>query len=162
RYLMVSKRWLADFRVQGADLIGKSHYDVFPEIPEHWKEVHRRCLQGAVERCEEEGFVRNDGAGDWTRWEVRPWYRNNGQIGGSVIYVENITQRKRDEAALLESELRLRRALKIGGMGYIDWDVQSNQISWSPETYQLFGYDPDHFSPGPGAMLAMVFPEERP
>src|SRR5215471_14453453 len=62
RYLLVSVRWLDDFRLSERDIIGKCHYDVFPEIPERWRQVHRRCLQGAVERCEEDRFLRADGS----------------------------------------------------------------------------------------------------
>src|SRR5262249_49268256 len=58
--------------------------------------------------------------------------------------------------------LRLRKALKVGGMGYLDWDLQTNQIAWSPETYRMFGYDPDgDFSPTLDSTVGMVPPEER-
>jgi two-component system CheB/CheR fusion protein len=108
RYLLVSRRWLDDFRLNEPDIIGKSHYEVFPEIPERWKEVHRRCLAGAVERCEEDPFPRLDGTIDWTRWQVNPWYEDGGEIGGIVIYEELITDRKRAEMALRESESRFK------------------------------------------------------
>src|ERR1051325_10014708 len=46
RYLQVSDRFLTDYDREGQDLIGKSHYDVFSNIPDRWKEVHRRILAG--------------------------------------------------------------------------------------------------------------------
>jgi len=42
RYLQVSDRFLTDYDLEGQDLIGKSHYDMFPHLPERWKEAHRR------------------------------------------------------------------------------------------------------------------------
>src|SRR5262245_28881363 len=110
RYVLVSERWLDDFRLTERDIIGRCHYEVFPDIPERWKEVHRRCLRGAVERCEEDCFFRADGSVDWTRWEVRPWYDDKGEVGGIVIYAENITTRKSAEMALKESNARLAEA----------------------------------------------------
>jgi PAS domain-containing protein len=41
---------------------------------------------------------------DCVRWEVRPWYTNTDEIGGIIIFSEIITDRKRQEAALLQSE----------------------------------------------------------
>ena len=40
RYLLVSHRWLSNYRLGAQDLMGRSHYEVFPELPERWKEVH--------------------------------------------------------------------------------------------------------------------------
>ncbi len=73
-YLAASYRWLQDYQLNGdiGDLIGRSHYDIFPEIPDRWKAVHRRCLASATETSEDDRFERRDGAIEWLRWEVRP------------------------------------------------------------------------------------------
>lgn len=85
RYLEVSHRWLIDFHLPHRDLTGLSHYEVFPEVPHRWKEIHRRCLAGAVESCEEDSFPRQDGSTDWVRWEIRPWRKIDDSIGGIII-----------------------------------------------------------------------------
>jgi len=100
KYLVASRRWLEDFGLGGQSVIGRSHYEVFPEIPPRWLKIHRRCLAGAVEKCDEELFTRADGTADWIRWEVRPWRRADGAVGGLIIFSENITSRKRAEAEI--------------------------------------------------------------
>ena len=106
RYLAASRRWLEDYRLDGA-IIGRCHYDVFPEIPESWRLVHRRALDGEVIRQEEERFARQDGSVQWLCWEVRPWHGRDGAIGGIVIFTEDITARKLME----EDRHRLAEAL---------------------------------------------------
>ena len=108
KYLVVSHRWMEDYRLQDQSIIGRSHYEVFPEVPQRWIEIHRRCLAGAVEKCDEDTFPRSDGTTDWIRWEIQPWRQADGSIGGIIIFSEDITVRKRVDMALQESEQHYR------------------------------------------------------
>jgi PAS domain S-box-containing protein len=114
RYLAYSYRWLTDYRLGDQDLIGRSHYQVFPEIPERWKEIHRRCLAGAVEVNEDDSFLRLDGSTDWLRWVVRPWHNVRGEIGGIIMFTEVITERRRaeEEHRKLVAQARVAEALQ--------------------------------------------------
>lgn len=97
RYISVSNRWLSVYAMEGKNLIGLSHYEVFPDVPESWKEIHRRGMRGELIRSEEDRFVRGDGSVQWLRWEVRPWRDADGAVGGILIFFEDITERKRLE-----------------------------------------------------------------
>lgn len=101
-YLAASRRWIADYGLDGQAIIGRSHYDVFPEITERWKAVHRRALAGERLHEEEDRFERADGSVQWVRWEVHPWQSAAGDVGGIVIFTEDISERKHAEAALRE------------------------------------------------------------
>jgi PAS domain S-box-containing protein len=72
RYVQVSDRWSADYLSGREQIVGRSHYEIFPNIPERWKEVHRRGLQGETLRADEDRWDGQDGP-RWARWEVRPW-----------------------------------------------------------------------------------------
>jgi len=103
RYLVHSRQWLADYHLDGQNLLGRSHYEVFPEIGAEWKAIHQRCLAGAVERCEADLFVRQDGSRQWLSWEVRPWHTPTGEIGGIVMLTQDITRRKELEENLAKA-----------------------------------------------------------
>lgn len=140
RYLAASRRWLSDYRIGESSILGRSHYEIFPELPERWKEIHRRCLAGAVEKCQEDEFPRADGATDWVRWEIRPWRTAEGEVGGLILFSEVVTERKRAEAALREADIRLRLAARAANVGLWDWDLHTNRVFYSSEWKSQLGY----------------------
>ncbi len=107
RYLATSRRWRSVFRLEG-DVVGRSHDDVLPEAPAHWKDRHRRAQAGETVTEDRELFVRADGSEQWLRWELHPWRRPNGSIRGLVAYVEDITDHVIDQERVRQSEARLR------------------------------------------------------
>lgn len=108
-YLAVSQRWRDDYFLGDREVLGHSHYEIFPEIPEAWKEVHRRGMAGAVIATDEDRFERLDGTVQWLRWEVRPWHAHDGSIGGIVIFSEDITHLVEARHEILELNAGLER-----------------------------------------------------
>lgn len=107
RYVMASQRWVDEYELGSVEsLIHRSHYDLFPEIPERWRQIHQRCLAGAIEKCDDDPFIRANGKKQWISWEIRPWHTATGEIGGIVIFSIDVTLRK-----LAEIELRDRERL---------------------------------------------------
>ena len=109
RYLAVSDRWITDYQLEDKNIIGRTHYDVFPELPERWKQDHQAMLAGkcTVLKSEEDSFVRPDGRIDWLRWELRPWLDTRGKIGGLLMFSEVITKKKLLEQKLRSSEIQM-------------------------------------------------------
>src|ERR1700751_643866 len=99
RYLQVSDRWCSDYLRGRTQILGRSHYEIFPDMPERWKEVHRRALQGETLRAEEDRWE-SGGSTLWARWEVRPWRAADGTVGGLLILTEDITRSKEAEETL--------------------------------------------------------------
>jgi two-component system sensor histidine kinase/response regulator len=143
RYLQVSQRWLQDYKLTGQDIIGKSHYEVFPDIPEKWKDIHRRSLAGAVEKSDEDPFARSDGTIDWLQWETRPWHKADGEIGGVIFFTQVITERKATEE-ILESAARRESLMLQNALDVIcTIDAKGNFVSVSPASLKIWGYRPE-------------------
>ena len=105
-YLQVSERWCADYGLDASQVVGRSHYELFPDIPERWKEMHRRALDGETLRADEDRWDRAGGT-TWVRWELRPWTTPSGSLGGILIFAEDITHRKQMEEAVAGISRRL-------------------------------------------------------
>ncbi|MBO6495491.1 MULTISPECIES: ATP-binding protein [Roseivirga] len=103
-YLFASDRWYVDYGLEGRSIIGKNHYDIFPEINEipEWKEIHQRILKGETYKTDRDRFDRADGKVDWLKYELLPWRDDNGEIGGMIMFTEVITQQ-------VEMQLELER-----------------------------------------------------
>lgn len=93
RYLAVSRRWVESFGLEGQDFIGRSHYELMPEIPEHWREQHRRVLAGESMNAGDERLVRKDGRSMWVHRELHPWHLETGEVGGVLVFAEDVTER---------------------------------------------------------------------
>jgi PAS domain S-box-containing protein len=124
RYLYVSKRYLTDYHVTDTDIIGKHHYDVFPDLPQKWRDVHQRCLKGEVISADDDQYERSDGSIAWTRWECRPWFQQNGEIGGIIVFTEVINERKEIEFELLQTKDHLEKLIGHANAPIVVWDAQ--------------------------------------
>ena len=139
-YIAVSDRYLEDYNVKEEHIIGKHHYEVFPEMPQKWKDVHQRVLAGAIERNEDDFFERPDGSITYNRWECRPWYQADGSIGGMITYTEVTTERKQVENALRESEKKYRDLYEKMMDGFAITDMNGNIIQFNKAFESLLGY----------------------
>ncbi|MFP4557663.1 MAG: PAS domain S-box protein [Bacteroidales bacterium] len=141
RYIYVSEQYLTDFNVEDKNIIGKHHYEVFPDLPQKWRDAHQRALKGEVISKDDDPFEMPDGTIEWTRWECRPWYEANGKIGGFVVYTEIITKRKEAEQALRESEERFRSLYENATVGIYRTTPDGRILMANPTLVEMIGYD---------------------
>ncbi len=142
-YMAASAQWYSDYGIVDREVIGVSHYEVFPEIGEEWKKIHKDCLAGAVNRNEEALFERADGTKQYLKWDVRPWYLTDTEIGGILMYTEDITHIKEAEKEQRRTEEILATTSDIARIGTWEVDMKEQKVTWSEITKQIHGVKPD-------------------
>ncbi|WP_083992120.1 hybrid sensor histidine kinase/response regulator [Bradyrhizobium embrapense] len=162
RYLAASRRWIDDYGLLGK-IEGRSHYEVFPEIPQAWREIHQRAMNGETCSSDEERFERVDGTVHWLRWDVRPWFGPDGDIGGILILTEDITRRRaaeeelrRDRELLRASEDRYRAIFEAAPNPIILIDARGIIEAVNPAMLAVFGYQSGELL---GKNVALLMPE---
>jgi PAS domain S-box-containing protein len=124
RYLAVSHRFLSDMALlfstkafTPAEVIGRSHWEIFPNMPSRWRDIHACVLKGEEVAQEEDLLPRKDGSTDWVRWSMKPWRAADGRVGGALLFSEVITRQVETRRALVESEARFRATFENAAVG---------------------------------------------
>ena len=78
-----------------------------------------------------------------------------------VVTMQDLTARRAAEAALHESDERLRAAMSAAGMGSWEWLLERDQVVWSPQMYAVFGVAEPSFDGRFASYLALVHPDDR-
>lgn len=162
RYIAASRRWITDFHLEGEEIIGRSHYEVFPDIPDSIKEVHQRGIAGEIVSAKEDRFDRAGGTVEWLNWEMLPWHTANHAIGGIIIFTENISEQKKAEELIRESEEKYRTILENIQECYYRTDTENKIILASSSCTDILGYaSPEDLYGRDIAQTLYVNPDDR-
>lgn len=155
RYLEASRRWRDDYVRGDAQVIGRLHREMPADGADGWTAAHRRAMAGETVAVDEDRVDRRDGSAGWLRWQVRPWFRSDGSIGGSVIFSEDITQRKIAEREIVQRNQELEhfnRAATGRELRMIALKRQVNELARAagrPAPYDVSFADAAGERPGP-------------
>lgn len=143
RYLVANRRWLTEngSKLTEEEIIGRPHYEIFPEGGDRWKKIHEASLAGVGEKCEEELITRADGSQKWTRWEINPWHKSNGEVGGTILVVEAISDRKETQKQLAEVNTKLQQVLDAATeVAIIATDPEGTVTVFNSGAEKMLGY----------------------
>ena len=121
-------------------MVGRSHYDVFPDVPERWRVAYRQGLAGSVTRADEDRFERQDGTVRWIRWSSPPWRDKGGGVGGIIIFAEDITAGRLADQALRESEAQHRATFDNAAVGIAHVGLDGRWLRCNEALCALTGY----------------------
>ncbi|MDB5602891.1 MAG: sensor histidine kinase [Xanthobacteraceae bacterium] len=144
-----------------AELIGQSVLKVF--LKSDWHTINGRvakCLQQLGQSHNWEACkVRKDGTRLWVRETAKAVQRPGNQI---IILVacEDITERKRAEDALRQSQMQLAEAQELSHTGSFSWEMKTGALVWSDELFRIFELDRAE-KPSVELVLQRTHPDDR-
>jgi PAS domain S-box-containing protein len=102
-------------------------------------------------------FRRRDGALRWIEFKATAMPGEPFRLLGTA---RDVTERRRAEEDLRESEAQLRLSLEAAEAGIWSWNLSTNQLHWSSEAFVLFGRDPALGQPDYKAWEKLVHPDD--
>ena len=133
---------------------------VHPEDASSFRETGARASQDGKDFEHEYRLVMPDGAVKHVHVVARAEREESGEIE-FVGAVMDITDRKRAEEALRQSEAYLAEAQRLSHTGSWAWNLGTFQQFWSVETFQIYGFDPNATTPTRESFLERVHPDDR-
>jgi PAS domain S-box-containing protein len=152
-FTYVNRRAEEIWAMRRQNLIGRNFLEVFPEAigTESYHECMRAMSEGRPLHFEAISPILNR----WVETSVYP------TPAGLSVYFRDITERKRADDALRESEARLRRAQQAARVGTWEWNIATGESVWSEMIWELLGLEPGDGPATVERFAEFIHPEDR-
>ncbi|WP_139558587.1 PAS domain-containing hybrid sensor histidine kinase/response regulator [Methylotetracoccus oryzae] len=140
---------------------GRHTSEFFPDEAERYYQDDLIVIRSGQPRLGIEEPIRV--AADRVRWlstDKVPLKDAAGKVTGVLVMATDITDRKLIAEALQERERRLSESQRIAHIGSWSWDF-SETLSWSEETFRIYGVCPENFTPTVNSLLECLHPDDR-
>jgi PAS domain S-box-containing protein len=145
------------------EIIGKNWFDNFLPTSErkNVKSIFKKIVTGEVEQFEyyEYSIIARDGSEKIIAWHNTILKDKQGRIIGSLSSGEDITERKQAEENLNFTKDRLLEAQQYSKLGWWEFDINENLITWSDELYEIFGITHDEDPLSFERVMKLVHPD---
>ncbi|HEV2171924.1 MAG TPA: PAS domain S-box protein, partial [Nitrospira sp.] len=142
------------------DLLGKQHLDFVH--PGDREVVKRRMLEFSTDlvsvRRNETRFLGMDGREICAEVAARS-ILYQGEAATQLMF-RDVSQRKRAEEDLRQSEARLAAAQAIAHVGDWSWDIVNDQLTWSAEMFRIYGISPEEFDGRSRSVVKRIHPDD--
>jgi len=121
---------------------------IHPEDREAVNRAYTESLENKTRYDIMHRLLMKDGRVKYVNECCETFYDEAGRPLRSVGTVQDISERRAAEEALLRSEKNLKEAQRLASIGSWEWDAEKDTITWSEEYYRIYGLDPARRPPG--------------
>jgi PAS domain S-box-containing protein len=101
---------------------------------------------------------------DHTSFHAEYWshpVRRGNEIVGAVVTFVDISERRRSEEQLRNSQSQFAEAQRLANIGSWTWNIANNQVLWSDEHYRIYGLEPHAIPVNYDEVMARIHPDDR-
>jgi len=159
RFIRNNKSHVISFGLDDPDqVIGKSDFDFFTEqAARQAYDDEQLIIRTGEPILKEEKLTRKDGSIVWFSAMKLPLHDHTGNIIGTFGISRDITERKKTEEALMQSEERFRSVAQSANDGIITIDNNGYIQGWNKGAENMFGYNEQEIL---GQSLNIVIPDD--
>lgn len=145
RVQYASPAWMKARNLEGVEVVGKTLFELRPDIFEPWREGIFFCMDGNNRSIERVPFPTPDGGQGWAKVELAPWVDTEGDVGGLIITSYDITHIVEALERTERSEQRLKVAMESAELHVYEMDYVRRELFKAgaedtffeqPKTYQ--------------------------
>lgn len=131
------------------DIIGKTDLDIVgsEEMAETIRKRDMEILANNATTVSEDDIILADGTKIKIEGAITPFSDEVGKPAGLIAIGRDITQRKKDEISLRESEMRLSLTTDSSAIGLWDWDIKTGGLVVNDQWTNNLGYTQDELAP---------------
>ncbi|THV22248.1 diguanylate cyclase [Peteryoungia ipomoeae] len=150
RFVLANQATAKLMRVSSAgDLIGKTDFDFYPpDIASAFQADEQQILAAGTARLVEQKITWDDGTAIDLSTLKAPLHDPDGQFLGLITHNRDLTEKRRLQRALLESEKRIKAALSNMADGLIMFDANLNVVFCNEQYRSMFPLTADVRVPG--------------
>lgn len=141
--------------------------DFYAITPEKWWDWERneiwlnRLLKTGNSYVYEKEYIRKNGEVFPVELNSFAVFKKDGSPDILIGIARDITERKKAEIALMESEKRFNEAERISHTGNWEWDIATNKVYWSDELFRIYGFEPNEVRPDYALILEKMHPKSK-
>ncbi|MBU0982322.1 MAG: PAS domain S-box protein [candidate division Zixibacteria bacterium] len=157
----VNNEWLRIFGYRREEVLGRSFGDFFtPENRHKFAAMFSGFrTQGEIHGAELE-LQRKDGSRFLVDYDGRIAYDDQGHFRQTHCVMHDVTDRRRAEAALIESQERLQLAMEGAGLGMWDHNLRTGEVVRSDTWSEMLGYAPGEIAPTDQGWKQLIHPDD--